>query len=101
MNEITIGIGMSYGKGLVVKVGHKGSSAYEIIWMGSVVEEASKLASYGNKESTDKESMVSEVTYYNLNEENRKILSLNSARNCFHGDIVNSYINKWYKQHCT
>lgn len=100
LNEITIGIGFSYGKGFVMKAGYKGSSVYEVIWMGNIVDEASKLASYGNKESTDRESMVSEITYYNLNEDNRKILSFNSTRNCYHGDVVNSYINKWYKQHC-
>jgi class 3 adenylate cyclase len=100
LNEIKIGIGLSYGKALAVRAGYKGSGVNEIIWMGNVVEEASKLASYGNKESTDKESMVSEITYYNLNEKNREILSFNPARNCYHGDIVNTYMNLWYKQHC-
>jgi len=98
--EITVGIGISFGKGLVVKTGYKGSSVSEVVWMGDVVEEATKLASYGNKEDNDRETMVSEIAYYNLNEENREMLSFNSVRNCFHGDIVNSYMNKWYKQNC-
>jgi class 3 adenylate cyclase len=100
LKEIKIGIGISYGKALVVKTGYKGSGVSEVIWMGNVINEASKLASYGNKESTDKETMVSEVIYYNLNDENKELLTLNSARDCYHGDIVNSYMNNWYKQNC-
>lgn len=100
LKEITIGIGMSYGKALVVKTGYKGSDVGEVIWMGDAINEASILASYGNKEPADRETMVSEVLYYNLNEENKKLLTLNPARDCYHGDIVNSVINNWFKQNC-
>ncbi|MGO8806021.1 MAG: adenylate/guanylate cyclase domain-containing protein [Candidatus Bathyarchaeia archaeon] len=82
LKEITIGIGISYGKALVLKTGYKHSSVSEVIWLGDVVKEASKLASYGNKESADRETMVSELVYYNLSDENKKMLTLNSARNC-------------------
>ncbi|MGD0451435.1 MAG: adenylate/guanylate cyclase domain-containing protein [Candidatus Bathyarchaeia archaeon] len=99
LKEIAIGVGMSYGKALAVKTGYRGSGVGEVIWMGNVIEEASKLASYGNKESTDKETMISEITYYNLNEKNREILSYNPTRNCYHGDIINTYMETWYKQH--
>ena len=88
LKEITIGIGMSYGKVLAVKAGYRGSGVGEVIWMGDVIEEAHKLASFGNKESTDKETMISEITYYNLNEKNREILTFNTVRNCYHGDIA-------------
>ena len=100
MNEIKIGIGISYGKALLVKTGYKGSGVSEVIWVGEVVKEASKLASYGNKESVDKEIMVSEIFYYNLSLDNQKLLVLNADRNCYNGDIVNSYMNNWYKQNC-
>ncbi len=100
LKEISVGIGISYGKALVIKVGYKGNNANEVIWIGDAIEEALKLARYGNKEATDKESMISEIAYYNLNEKNRNTLSFNSVRNCYHGDIVNSYMNIWYKQHC-
>lgn len=99
LKEITIGLGMSYGKALAVKTGFKGSGVGEVIWMGNAVEEAKKLASYGNKEVADKETMISEITYYNLNEKNREILSYNKARNCYHGDIINTYMDNWHKQH--
>jgi len=99
-NEAKIGIGIAYGRALLMKAGYKGSSISETIWMGDAIDEASRLASYGNKEPTDKEMMVSEITYYNLSEENQKLLTSNSERNCFHGNIMNSYMNNWYKQNC-
>lgn len=98
--EINVGIGVAYGKALVLKAGYKGSSINEIIWSGEAIDEATRLASYGNKELTDKETMISEIVYYNLNTDNQKILSFNSARNCYHGNTVNVYMNRWYKQNC-
>ena len=98
MRELTIGIGMAYGKALLMKMGYKGAD--KMVWMGDVVDEAKRLASYGSFETTDKETMVSETVYYNLDERNKKLLALNPARNCYHGDIVNSLMNNWYKINC-
>lgn len=100
MKEITVGIGISYGKALMVKAGYKGSGINEVIWMGDVVNEASKLASYGNKDSYDKEIMISTTFYNNLNDDYKKLLTLNSIRNCYHGNMVNISMNDWYKQNC-
>jgi len=100
LGELTVGLGLSYGKALLVKTGNRGSGFTDFVWMGDAVKEAATLASYGNKESTDRETMVSEIFHYNLNEQNKKLLTLNPTRNCYHGDIVNSYITNWYKQNC-
>lgn len=100
MKEITVGIGIAYGKALMIKAGYKGSGISEVIWMGDVVNEASKLASYGNKEYSDKEIMVSTTFYDNLNENNKKLLTLNPIRKCYHGNVVNTSMNSWYEQNC-
>jgi class 3 adenylate cyclase len=100
MKEISVGIGMAYGRALMVKAGYKGSGISEVIWMGDVVNEASKLASYGNKESYDRETMVSSSIYTNLKESNQKLLELNLIRNCYHGDVINAAMNNWYKTNC-
>ncbi|MCW4000717.1 MAG: adenylate/guanylate cyclase domain-containing protein [Candidatus Bathyarchaeota archaeon] len=99
-NPIKIGIGLSYGKALMIKLSQKLNDAGEVIWAGEVLNEALRLASYGNKESADKETMVSEIVYHNLDDENKKLLLFNSARDCYHGSIVNSHLTKWYKQNC-
>lgn len=100
MKEITVGIGLAYGRALMIKTGYKGSGINEVAWMGDVVNEASKLASYGNRESYDKEIMVSSVIYQNLNDHNKGLLEWNSFRKCYHGNVINSGLNKWYNENC-
>jgi len=41
--EIEVGIGLSWGRALMIKAGHKGSSINDVVWMGDVVNEASAL----------------------------------------------------------
>lgn len=100
VREITVGIGVAWGRALMVKAGYKGSSLNEVVWMGNVVNEASKLASYGNRESYDKQIMVSSDFYSNLNDDYKKMLEWNSIRSCYHGYVVNTYMNNWYNQNC-
>lgn len=100
IREITVGIGAAWGRALMVKAGYKGSGINEVIWMGNVVNEASKLASYGNRENYDKEIMVSTAFHYNLNEANKKLLELNTIRNCYHGNVINTAMDAWYQQNC-
>jgi class 3 adenylate cyclase len=101
MKEIAVGIGMAYGQALMVKAGYSGSGISEVIWMGEVVNEASKLSSYGNKESYDPEMMVSKDFYNYLNDQNKTLLKWNNLRSCYSGDIVSTYMNNWYKQNCS
>jgi len=100
MKEITIGIGMAYGKALMAKAGYRGSGINEVIWMGDVINEASKLASYGNKDDSDAEIMISPTFYNSLNDDKKELLTLNSIRNCYHGNVVNASMNNWYNQNC-
>lgn len=100
VDGVTIGIGVAYGRALLMRTGYRGSGLGEVVWTGDVVKEASALASWGNRELSDREIMVSEVFYYNLKEDNQKLLALNSVRGCYHGDVVNSFMNNWYKQNC-
>lgn len=93
--EISVGIGIDYGRALMLKAGYSGSGLNEVVWMGEVVNEASKLCSYGNKNYSDKETMVSYVVYNNLNEHNQKLLSWNSNRSCYNGYIINTVMNEW------
>lgn len=47
--QIQCGIGIDYGRALMLKAGYKGSSINEVIWMGDVVNNASNLCHQGNK----------------------------------------------------
>jgi len=96
-SELTVGIGMSYGSSLLIKSGYKGSGINEVVWLGKLVGEAAMLCSYGNNSYSDSEMMVSEVFYSNLNEHNKKLLSKNHNRHCYHGHVISNQMNEWVK----
>lgn len=97
IDPITVGIGIAYGRVLMIKAGYSGSGINDVVWMGDVVNKASKLCSHGNKTWNDKETMVSKVFRDNLNENNQKLLEWNSNRSCYHGNIINKSMNNWLK----
>lgn len=96
--QITVGVGMEYGRALMIKAGYNGSGINDVVWMGDVVNSASTLSSYGNKTYSDREIMVSSVIYGNLNEHNQGLLTYNSNRGCYHGDVIIPMIEDWLKQ---
>lgn len=97
-SEIQVGIGMSYGTTLLIKAGYKGSGINEVVWLGKLVNEAAKLCSHGNREWYDRETMVSNLFYDNLNDHNKKLLSKNDYRDCYHGNIINKEMDNWLKE---
>ena len=100
IEQINVGIGLSYGRSLMIKAGYSGSGINDVVWMGDVVNEASKLCSYGNKTWIDFKVMVSNDFYNNLYEHNQELLSRNSSRNCYHGNIIHTGLNVWYQEQC-
>ncbi len=99
--EISVGIGASYGRALMAKAGYSGSGLNDLIWMGDVVNEASKLCSYGNRSYLDRQTMVSSVFYSNLKDENKNLLEWNSSRGCYHGNVVNVVMETWCNNNCS
>jgi len=98
INPINVGIGMSFGRVLMLKAGYSGSGLNDVVWMGEVVNDACKLCSYGNRTSYDKEIMVSSDFYSNLNEHNKNLLLWNKNRGCYHGDVINTNMDNWLKE---
>ena len=92
---ISVGIGMDYGRALMIKAGHKGSTINDIVWMGDVVNSASKLSSYGSRSWSDQRVMVSSVVHENLNDHNKSLLKYNVSRSCYSGSIIENTMNAW------
>lgn len=96
------GIGMAYGRALMLKAGYKGSGINDVIWMGDVVNEASNLCHQGNRNNRCT-LQVSTTIYKNLNEHNRNLLKPVSLRSYltidqYEGDIINSSMEEWLKE---
>ncbi len=99
IQEVRIGVGLSFGRVLMIKAGYNGSGINDVVWMGDVVNEAAKLCGYGNKEIwTDQEIMASGDFYYNLSDYNKSLLTYNYSRSCYHGNVINVEMNKWLEE---
>jgi hypothetical protein len=55
----------------------------------------------GNASYSDKTFMVGNVFYNNLNDDNKDLLSYHPARDCYHGEVVNTVMDEWYKENCS
>jgi class 3 adenylate cyclase len=94
IDPITVGIGIDYGRALMIKAGFKGSTVNDVVWMGDVVNQASNLCHLGNKSYGDKETMISSAIYSNLNDHHKSLFSYNNLRYCYNGDIINLEMDK-------
>jgi class 3 adenylate cyclase len=99
---IRCGIGIAYGRALMMKAGYKGSGLNDVIWMGDVVNESSNLCHQGNR-GVRLAVQVSTTVFNNLTNENKKLLTpvyggLGIAPLQYEGDIVNIAMNDWLKE---
>ena len=62
-NEIDVGIGIDYGRALMVQAGYSGSSINEVIWMGDVVNSACHLANKAGR--SGREVVIFPYVIYN------------------------------------
>lgn len=100
ITQIEVGIGMDYGRALMIKSGYKGSALNEIVWMGDVVNNASNLCNNANKGLGNDEIFASNVFYNNLKEGNQNLFSKNWNHDCYHGSVVNTGMNDWHNENC-
>ncbi len=100
LDPIQAGIGIDYGRALMIKAGYKGSTINDVVWMGDVVNGAAKLATYGAKTWGDQRIMASSAIHQNLNDDYKKLLNYNYDRSCFQGNFVNTAMNDWLISNC-
>jgi class 3 adenylate cyclase len=70
---IRCGVGISYGRALMIKSGFNGSGLNDVVWMGNVVNEASNLCHQGNKNGRQP-VQVANVVYENVCDEYKRLL---------------------------
>jgi len=96
--SIKCGIGLAYGRALMLKAGFKGYAINDIVWMGDVVNEASKLCGRGNKDG-NAPVQVSAVAHENLTEKYKgflgRKLDLDPIGYRYEGHVVNVGMDKW------
>lgn len=100
IENIKVGMGISYGRALMVKAGYNGSGINEIVWMGDVVNDAFRLSELPLRNSFSHEIMVSNGFYQNLTVEEQKILDRDYQNSCYRNILVNKEMDEWKKKNC-
>ena len=102
-DTIKAGIGVDYGRALMVKAGYSGSGLNDVIWMGDVVNQACHLANRANRNGR-KAMLYGSIFYQNLNDANKELCSryydYNDAKYYYEANIVNTNMNDWYQENC-
>lgn len=102
IEPIRVGIGMDWGRALMIKAGYAGSGINDVVYMGDVVNSAAKLASKGDMSwLASGPLMVGSQFYGNLNDHNQGLLSWNSTHSCYSGNVVSTAMEDWYDANCT
>lgn len=97
--EVRVGIGIAYGRALMIKSGYSGSGINEVVWMGDVVNRASNLCNNANKDWTDP-ILIDPLIYNNISDDIKKFFQCNLLNDFYQGNIINIEMNNWYKDNC-
>lgn len=100
-SEISVGLGIDYGRALMVKAGYSGSGINDVIWMGDVVNSACHLCGKAGRNNR-KVVVISDCIYGNLNEQHQALFSeyYENWVKYYEGDIINISMDEWYKKNC-
>jgi hypothetical protein len=97
---ISAGIGMDYGRTLMIQAGYKGSSLNDVVWMGKAVNNACHLANKAGRHIR-KDIIVSSVIYTRLKDEYKEVLykyyDLEMCCNNYESDAVATSMDEWIK----
>lgn len=97
IDPLKIGIGIDYGRVLMIKAGYSGSGINEVIYMGDVVNRAAHLAHEAGRGWSDP-IFAGGVFHQNLNDHNRSLLTsryISGLGTVYTGNVVNTDMNDW------
>jgi class 3 adenylate cyclase len=99
-NEINAGIGLSFGRVLMIKAGYKGSTINDVVYMGDAVNKASKMCSRASKDWHSRIVLTPEL-YDNINKQEYKDLFSEKyetgypLKKYYHGKPIIIEMNEW------
>lgn len=100
-SKIDVGIGIDYGRALMVKAGYSGSGINDVIWMGDVVNSACHLCNKAGRNGRNV-IIISNLIYTNINEHNQDLFEkfIDNNVSYYEGNIINTSMDDWYKENC-
>jgi hypothetical protein len=106
IDPIKVGIGIDKGDALMILAGFKGSGVNDVIYMGGVVNNASKLCSKGSKNGMGS-MIISSGVYNDLEGKHygtsyyQTFFKKNYLENYYHATIEKTDMNDWLKEQQT
>ncbi|MDK9640968.1 adenylate/guanylate cyclase domain-containing protein [Propionibacterium freudenreichii] len=97
IDPISVGIGVDYGRVLMIKAGYNGSGINDVVYMGDVVNSAAHLAHEAGR-AFRSPIFVGDGIYINLNEHNQSLLSsqyIQGLGQIYSGNVVATGMNDW------
>jgi len=98
IGALKIGIGIDYGRVLMIKAGFSGSGINDVIYMGDVVNRAAHLAHEAGRGWSADPIYVGGVFHQNLNAHNQKLLTSRYVTNLgavYTGNVIQTDMNEW------
>lgn len=96
--ELNIGIGVEYGRVLMIKAGYSGSGINDVVYMGDVVNRAAHLAHLAGRGWGSSPIFVGDVFYGNLNEHNQGLLRsqwVSAVGTVHQGNLIIPTMDNW------
>jgi class 3 adenylate cyclase len=97
-SSLNFGIGIDYGRALMIKAGYSGSGINDVVYMGEVVNSAAHLAHKAGR-GGNKPIWTGADFAINLNEHNLGLLSssydYDLSRTVYVGDVISTVMNDW------
>ncbi|MCZ9635209.1 hypothetical protein [Rhodococcus sp. BH5] len=103
-STLRIGIGLDYGRALMIKAGYSGSGINDVIYMGDVVNRAAHLAheaGRGGPFYSAHPIWAGELIHQNLNDHNKNLLASKyhaDLGTVYTGHVVNSGMEAWISE---
>ncbi len=98
---IRAGIGIAYGRALMVKAGYKGSGLADVVYMGDVVNDASKLAAMASGPRTYLPIVLHQDVWHNLSDDYKAYTMPLTYSSAYGSKAVNGALDAWYGVNCT
>ncbi len=94
------GIGLSYGRALMIKAGYSGSGIADVVYMGDVVNSAAHLAAQCGA-AYQPAILADSVFAGNLSDDNQKLVTYDYSRRWYSSNAVSLEMEEWYAANCT
>ncbi|MDC7104617.1 adenylate/guanylate cyclase domain-containing protein [Corynebacterium falsenii] len=98
ITQLSIGIGVEYGRVLMIKAGYSGSTISDVVYMGDVVNRAAHLAHLAGRDWGSSPVVVGDDFYANLNEHNQGLLRAqwtSGIETVYQGDPIIPQMDDW------